>query len=217
MEVRGQQAVDGEVIEGREQLAGGQVAGRAEDDHAGRLGAAMLAQAGKERMAVGVGHRGLGAAPPEEDFAAVLKEADGAFLANQNFRDVEARMTLDPDLTHPGRGGPPEGPLFAPVDGPVPRPAGLRRTRLHLDEDEDLAVEQDEVELVAPVGPVAREATGAASAIVGFGVPLAEAAQPVRGPARPPPGTHRLQEFGPKHVRGQPKDGVSASLRRRGS
>jgi len=57
MEVRGQEAVDGQVVEGGQQLAGGEVAGGAEDDHAGRLGAAVLAEAGKEGMAVGCGHR----------------------------------------------------------------------------------------------------------------------------------------------------------------
>ena len=74
-------------------------------------------------MTVGVGHRSLEAATPEEDFATVLKEADGAFLANQNFHDVEARMTRTPDLANPGAGGPAQSPLFPSIHRPIPFPA----------------------------------------------------------------------------------------------
>ena len=169
VEVRRQEAVDRQVVQGGQELTGGQVAGGAEDDHAGRLGAAVLAQAGKERMAVGVGHRSLEAATPEEDFATVLKEADGAFLANQNFHDVEARMTRTPDLAEPSAGGPPQSPLFPSIHRPIPFPALVGVAGLDLDEDEHFALEDDEVELVAAMSPVDREAPAALPAIMRFG------------------------------------------------
>ena len=60
MEVGGQEAIDRQVVQGGQQLAGGQVAGGAENDHASRLGAAVFAEAGEERMTVGFGHRSQG-------------------------------------------------------------------------------------------------------------------------------------------------------------
>ena len=112
-------------------------------------------------MTVGVGHRSLEAAPSEEDFATVLKEADGAFLANQNFHDVEARMTRTPDLTEPSAGGPPQSPLFPSIHRPIPFPADFRRPCLNLDEDEHLSLEHDEIEFISAVSPVHREASTA--------------------------------------------------------
>ena len=106
VEVGGEQAVHGEVVERREQLAGGQVAGGAEDDHAGRLGAAVLAEAGEERMTIGGGHRYSKTARPEEGLAAVLEDADGAIDANQNFDDIEAPVRRTPDFAQPGLRGP---------------------------------------------------------------------------------------------------------------
>ena len=123
-------------------------------------------------MTVGVGHRSLEAATPEEDFATVLKEADGAFLANQNFHDVEARMTRTPDLTEPSAGGPPQSPLFPPIHRPIPFPADFRRPCLNFDEDEYLTLEDHEVEFIAPVPPIGRQATAALSPIIILGLPL---------------------------------------------
>ena len=152
-------------------------------------------------MTVGVGHRSLEAAPSEEDFATVLKEADGAFLANQNFHDVEARMTRTPDLPDPTGRRPPQSPLFPPIHRPIPFPADFRRPCLNLDEDEHLAFENDEIEFIAAVSPVHREASAALPEIVCLGETLAPGAEiGRRGPALPPV-TKRRPEFGEKHVR----------------
>ena len=123
-------------------------------------------------MTVGVGHRSLEAATPEEDFATVLKEADGAFLANQNFHDVEARMTLAPDLPKPPGRRPPQSPLFPSIHRPIPFPADFRRPCLNFDEDEYLTLEDHEVEFIAPVPPIGRQATAALSPIIILGLPL---------------------------------------------
>jgi hypothetical protein len=152
-------------------------------------------------MTVGVGHRSLEAATPEEDFATVLKEADGAFLANQNFHDVEARMTRTPDLTEPSAGGPPQSPLFPSIHRPIPFPTLIGVAGLDLDEDEYLALEDDQVELIAPVPPVDREAAAALSAIVSLGLAFAPGAEIGRGRTPDPPRAQCLTEFVPKHVR----------------
>jgi hypothetical protein len=131
-------------------------------------------------MTVGVGHRSLETAASEEDFATVLKEADGAFLANQNFHDVEAGMTRTPDLPNPTRRRPPQSPLFPSIHGPVPFPADFRRPRLHLDEDQHLAFEDDEVEFVAPVPPVDRQAAATLATVMLCGEALALGAQILR-------------------------------------
>ena len=99
----------------------------------------------------------------------MLKEADGAFLANQNFHDVEARMTRTPDLAEPSAGGPPQSPLFPSIHRPIPFPALVGVAGLDLDEDEHFALEDDEVELVAAMSPVDREAPAALPAIMRFG------------------------------------------------
>jgi hypothetical protein len=112
-------------------------------------------------MTVGVGHRSLEAAPSEEDFATVLKEADGAFLANQNFHDVEACMTRTPDLTHPAGRRPSQSRLFPPIHCPIPFPADFRRPCLNFDEHEHLAFKDDEVEFIAAMSPIHREAASA--------------------------------------------------------
>jgi hypothetical protein len=152
-------------------------------------------------MTVGVGHRSLEAATPEEDFATVLKEADGAFLANQNFHDVEARMTRTPDLANPSTGGPPQSPLFPSIHRPIPFPALIGVAGLDLDEDEYLALEDDQVEFVAPVPPVDREAAAALPAIVGLGLAFAPGAEIGRRRTPDPPRPQDLAEFVPKHVR----------------
>jgi hypothetical protein len=152
-------------------------------------------------MAVGVGHRSLEAATPEEDFATVLKEADGAFLANQNFHDVEARMTRTPDLADPCASGPPQSPLFPSIHRPIPFPALVGVAGLHLDEDEDLALEDDKVELIAAVAPVERETAPPLPAIVRFGLAFAPGTEIGRGRTPYPPCPQSLAQFVPKHVR----------------
>ena len=164
-------------------------------------------------MTVGVGHRSLEAAPSEEDFATVLKEADGAFLANQNFHDVEARMTRTPDLTQPAGRRPTQSPLFPPIHCPIPFPADFRRPCLNLDEDEHFAFKDDEVEFVAPVSPVRREAASALATIVCLGETLAEGAKIGRRGTNLPPRTERRPQFEEKHGRGHPKGGFSATSR----
>jgi hypothetical protein len=152
-------------------------------------------------MAVGVGHRSLEAATPEEDFATVLKEADGAFLANQNFHDVEARMTRTPDLPDPSAGGPPQSPLFPSIHRPIPFPAFVAMAGLDLDEDKDLALEDDQVEFVAAMSPVDREAAAALSAVMRLGLAFAPGPKIGRGTPPHPPRPQSLAEFAPKHVR----------------
>jgi hypothetical protein len=138
-------------------------------------------------MTVGIGHRSLEAATPEEDFATVLKEADGAFLANQNFHDVEARMTRTPDLADPSAGGPPQSPLFPSIHGPIPFPAAFCRPCLNFDEHEHLALEDDEVEFVAAMTPVDGEAAAALSSVMVLSETLAPGAQINRRRADLPP------------------------------
>jgi hypothetical protein len=152
-------------------------------------------------MTVGVGHRSLEAATPEEDFATVLKEADGAFLANQNFHDVEARMTRSPDLPNPSAGGPPQSPLFPSIHRPIPFPTLIRVAGLDLYEDEHLALEDDQVELIASVPPVDRQAAAALPAVVSLGLAFAPGAEIGRRRTSDPPCPQSLAEFAPKHVR----------------
>ena len=168
-------------------------------------------------MTVGVGHRSLEAAPSEEDFATVLKEADGAFLANQNFHDVEARMTRTPDLPDPTGRRPPQSPLFPSIHSPIPFPADFRRPCLNLDEDEHLSFEDDEVELVAAVSPIHRETSAALPEIVRLGETLALGAEVGRRRTSSPPSQERRPYFEEKHGRWDPKGGFSATLRTRGS
>ncbi len=56
VEVRGKEVVVAQVVDRRDELPGREVAGRAEDDHDRRRGAAVLAQALQERVSVGIGH-----------------------------------------------------------------------------------------------------------------------------------------------------------------
>ena len=152
-------------------------------------------------MTVGVGHRSLEAAAPEEDFATVLKEADDAFLANQNFHDVEARMTRTPDLADPSAGDPPQSPLFPSIHRPIPFPAFVAMAGLDLDEDKDLALEDDQVEFVAAMSPVDRETAAALPAVVSLGLTFAPGAEIGRRRSPDPPCPQSLAEFAPKHVR----------------
>jgi hypothetical protein len=152
-------------------------------------------------MTVGVGHRSLEAATPEEDFATVLKEADGAFLANQNFHDVEARMTRSPDLADPSARGPPQSPLFPSIHRPIPFPALNAGPGLDFDEYEHLALEDDQVELIASMTPVDRQAAAALPAIMLLGLAFAPSAEIGRRRTSDPPCSQCLAEFAPKHVR----------------
>jgi hypothetical protein len=162
-------------------------------------------------MTVGVGHRGLEAAPSEEDFATVLKEADGAFLANQNFHDVEARMTLAPDLLNPTGCGPPQSPLFPSIHRPIPFPADFGRPCLNLDEDKHLAFEDDKVEFVATVPPIRRETSTALPTIVLLGETLAPGAEVGRYRPPSPPSQERRPQFGEKHGSWHLKGGFTAT------
>lgn len=85
----------------------------------------------------------------------MVKDAYGTLVANHNFHDVETMVRDGGRLTDPGRGGPPQGGLLAPVHGAQALAGDLRHTGLHLDEDDHPALEQDEVELVPSVPPVA--------------------------------------------------------------
>jgi hypothetical protein len=168
-------------------------------------------------MAVGVGHRSLEAATSEEDFATVLKEADGAFLANQNFHDVEARMTRTPDLADPSARGPSQSPLFPPIHRPIPFPALVAGPGLDFDEDEHLALEDDEVEFVAAVTPVDGETATTPAAIMLFGLALAPSAEIDGHGTAAPPFPDDGPQFRQKHGREDLKGDVSAILRGRGS
>jgi hypothetical protein len=150
-------------------------------------------------MTVGVGHRSLEAAPSEEDFATVLKEADGAFLANQNFHDVEARMTRTPDLAQPAGRRPPQSPLFPPIHGPIPFPSDFRRPCLNFDEHEHLAFENDEIEFIAAVSPIHRETSAPLPEIVRLGETLALGAEIGRRGTNLPPRTEGRPQFEEKH------------------
>jgi hypothetical protein len=152
-------------------------------------------------MTVGVGHRSLEAATPEEDFATVLKEADGAMVANQNFHDVEARMTRTPDLADPSAGGPAQSPLFPPIHRPIPFSALFSVAGLDFDEDQHLALEDDQVEFIPSVPPVDGEAAAALPAIMLLGAALAPGAEIGRRRTSDPPCPQSLAEFAPKHVR----------------
>jgi hypothetical protein len=138
-------------------------------------------------MTVGVGHRSLEAATPEEDFATVLKEADGAMVANQNFHDVEARMTRTPDLADPSAGGPAQSPLFPPIHRPIPFSALFSVAGLDFDEDQHLALEDDQVEFVASMPPVDRQAATALLPIMLLGASLSPGTEIGRGRTAAPP------------------------------
>jgi hypothetical protein len=142
-------------------------------------------------MTVGVGHRSLEAAASEEDFATVLKEADGAFLANQNFHDVEARMTRTPDLSHPAARRPPQSPLFPTIHRPIPFPADFRRPCLDLDEDKHRTFEDDEVEFVTSMPPIHREASATLATVMLLGAMFAPGAEIGRHGAALPPRPER--------------------------
>jgi hypothetical protein len=151
-------------------------------------------------MTVGVGHRKLEAAASKEDFATVLKEADGAFLANQNFHDVEACMTRTADLADPTGRRPPQSPLFPSIHGPIPFPGDFRRACLNFNEDEHLTLEDDQVQLIAPVPPIGCQATSALLAIMLLGEALSHRPEiiPRRGRTAPPDDDR--PDISPKHV-----------------
>jgi hypothetical protein len=84
----------------------------------------------------------------------VLKDADGAPVANHNFHDVETTVRGPTDLLQPAVGGTPKGLFLSIIDGIIPGPADFGRPRLHLHEDEDLSLQDHEVEFIPTVAPV---------------------------------------------------------------
>jgi hypothetical protein len=152
-------------------------------------------------MTVGVGHRSLEAAASEKDFATVLKEADGAMVANQNFHDVEPRMTRAPDLADPSARDPSQGPLFPSIHRPIPFPALLGMTCLNFNKDQHLAFQDHEVELITSVPPVARQAPAAVASIIALGVTFAPSPKIGRGTPPHPPRPQGFPNIVPKHVR----------------
>jgi len=126
-------------------------------------------------------------------------------VANQNFDHVEPGVGRAPGLAHPGPGRAPERPALARVDREPTRPAPLGRAGLHLDEDEHLAFEEDEVELVATVPPIGGQAAGSLAAIMLLGMAFAHGAEIGGRRSADPPVPACLPEFGEKHVQGHPK------------
>ena len=84
----------------------------------------------------------------------MLKDADGAPVANHNFHDVETTVRGAANLLQPAVGGPPEGLFLSIIDGIIPGPAEIGRTCLDLHEDEDLSLQDNEVEFIAAMAPV---------------------------------------------------------------
>ena len=84
----------------------------------------------------------------------MLKDADGAPVANHNFHDVETPVRGAADLLQPAIGRPPEGRFLSFIDGMIPCPTELGGARLDLDKDEDLTIQDHEVQLIPPVSPV---------------------------------------------------------------
>ncbi len=130
----------------------------------------------------------------------MLKEADGAFLANQNFHDVEARMTRTADLADPTGRCPPQSPLFPSIHGPIPFPGDFRRACLNFNEDEHLTLEDDQVQFIAAVPPVGRQAAPAVCAIMLLGEALPHRPEIVgrRGWTAPP--NDDRPDISPNHV-----------------
>ena len=130
----------------------------------------------------------------------MLKEADGAFLANQNFHDVEARMTRTADLADPTGRRPPQSPLFLPIDRPIPFPADFRRAGLNLDEDEHLAFKDDQVQFIAAVPPVGRQTAPAVCSIMLLGEALPHRPEIVRRRGWTAPPNDDRPDISPNHV-----------------
>lgn len=117
----------------------------------------------------------------------MLKEADGAMVANQNFHDVEPRMTRAPDLADPSARGPPQSPLFPPIHRPIPFPALVGVAGLNFNKHQHLALEDDQVEFVASMPPVDRQAATALLPIMLLGVTFAPGTEIGRGRTAAPP------------------------------
>ena len=95
----------------------------------------------------------------------MVENAGRTAVANQNFDDIEAPRGRLARLPEPGAHRAAQGEPLAPVDGPAPRPAPIGRPGLDLGEDQDPALEQDEVELLPAGPPVAGEDPGAAAKV----------------------------------------------------
>jgi hypothetical protein len=96
-------------------------------------------------------------------------------------------MTRTPDLADPSGRGPPQSRLFPSIHRPIPFPAPVTGPGLDLDEDEHLALEDDEVEFISSVSPVGREAAAALTSVMVLSETLAPGAQISRRRADLPP------------------------------
>jgi hypothetical protein len=105
----------------------------------------------------------------------VLKDADGAPVANHNFHDIETTVRGAANLLQPAVGGPPKGLLLSIIDGIIPGPAGFGRTRLDLYEDEDLSLQDHEVEFIPTMAPVLGQNRRACGTVMLGRLPLAPA------------------------------------------
>ena len=70
----------------------------------------------------------------------MLKDADGAPVANHNFHDVETAVRGASDLLQPAVSSPSERRFLSIIDGMIPRPADIGPPGLDLHEDEDLSL-----------------------------------------------------------------------------
>ena len=84
----------------------------------------------------------------------MLKDADGAPVANHNFHDVETAVRSAANLLQPAIGRPPERRFLSIIDRMIPGPTEIGGARLDLHKDQDLSLQDHEVELIPPVPPV---------------------------------------------------------------
>jgi len=108
-------------------------------------------------------------------------------------------MTRTPDLAHPTGRRPSQSRLFPPIHCPIPFPADFRRPCLNFDEHEHLAFKDDEVEFIAAMSPIHREAASALATIVRLGETLAPGAEVGWHGPDPAPRAERRPQFEEKH------------------
>ena len=84
----------------------------------------------------------------------MLKDADGAPVANHNFHDVETAVRGAANLLQPAVSRPPERLFLSIIDGIIPCPAHFGRPCLDLHEDEDLSLQYHQVEFIAAMAPI---------------------------------------------------------------
>jgi len=107
----------------------------------------------------------------------MLKDADGAPVANQNFHDVEATGGRAASLPQPAIGGAADRLFLAIIDGEVAGPTLFGPAGLHLDEDQHLSLPYHEVEFIQPMPPIAGQDGRALGTVMADGLrlsPLAE-------------------------------------------